>query len=38
MSLPAILLYLVDNAPLALLLAVAFLWAVLVMLAVDFLL
>jgi hypothetical protein len=37
-TLPSILLYLVDNAPLALLLTVAFLWAVLVMLAVDFLL
>jgi hypothetical protein len=37
-TLPGILLYLVDNAPLALLLTVAFLWAVLVMLAVDFLL
>jgi hypothetical protein len=38
MSLPGVLLYLVDNAPLALLLTVAFLWAALVMLAVDFLL
>jgi hypothetical protein len=37
-SLPGMLLYLVDNAPLALLLAVTFLWAVLVMLAVDWLL
>jgi hypothetical protein len=31
-------LYLIDNAPLATLLAAIFLWAVMVMLAVDFLL
>ena len=38
MTLPGMLVYLVDNAPLATLLAVVFLWAVLVMLAVDLLL
>jgi hypothetical protein len=37
-SLPGMVLYLVDNAPLATLLAVIFWWAVMVMLAVDWLL
>jgi hypothetical protein len=37
MSLPSILIYLIDNAPLVMLLTVTFLWAVVIMAVVNFL-